>query len=338
MSLLKDKVISKEVKDLSHWFKENSRPLPWRKNKKPYPIWISEIMLQQTTVKAVIPFFNRFMKRFPDVESLARADISEVYQYWAGLGYYSRARNIHKAAKELAELQSFPKTFQDLIKLPGLGDYTARAVTSQAFGEKVGVVDGNVIRVLSRRYGLPVEHWKNKEKKQLQIIADAYAQKGEPNIINQAFMELGATICTTQSPTCLLCPIKTDCVALKEDRIADLPLKKPKRQSEIWLWQAELYQSENKIALIKNQYAPFLKDQWFLPGRANKQAKVPKKFDFQHAVTHHKIYVQITRKRSKFNWAKNAEVEWISPKQLKEKAPFSLVQKAVDIGLGDKSR
>lgn len=318
------------------WYRENSRPLPWRKNRNPYPIWISEIMLQQTTVKAVIPYFTNFMKRFPDVESLAEARIEDVYERWAGLGYYSRARNIHKAAQEINALSRFPRKHQQLLQLSGFGDYTARAVSSQAFGEAVGVVDGNVIRVFSRRFGLAVEHWKTKEKRVLQDIADHYAQLQKPSEINQAFMELGATICSVQSPTCLLCPLKRNCIALKEDRIAELPLKKPKRPTEIWHWNVDLFEKDGKFAFVKNEYAPFLKKQWILPGSVSQKKTVPKRFDFQHAITHHKIFVEITRRKSKFDGAKFADLTWFSRKQLKEKVPFSLIQKTIDIGLGDK--
>ncbi|MCB0378573.1 MAG: A/G-specific adenine glycosylase [Bdellovibrionales bacterium] len=325
-----------EAEALHQWFQENSRPLPWRKSKNPYRIWISEVMLQQTTVTAVVPYFKKFTARFPDVKSLAQADLKEVYEYWAGLGYYSRARNLHKSAQALYSLGQFPKNYNDLIQLPGFGDYTSRAVSSQAFSEPVGVVDGNVIRVLSRRFGLSIEWWKTKEKKHLQEIADHYASLSEPSIINQSLMELGSTICRPQNPSCLLCPLKKNCIALKQDRIDQLPLKKAKRQSEIWLWKAEIIEKGDKLALVKNEYAPFLKGQLILPGEVKKQKLAPKEYDFQHAITHHKIYVQVTRRRSNFTGRQKLPLEWIYPKQLKEKAPFSLIQKAIDIGLGDR--
>ena len=325
-----------EAKQLVSWFQNNSRPLPWRKSKNPYRIWISEIMLQQTTVKAVIPYYEKFVKRFPNVKALANSRIEDVYEHWAGLGYYSRARNIHKAASELLRLKTFPKNHQELLSLSGFGDYTARAVSSQAFEEPVGVVDGNVIRVLSRRFGLPIEHWKNKEKRILQEIADHYAKLEQPSQINQAFMELGATICSPQNPTCLLCPLKKNCLALKKDLITKLPLKKTKRPTEIWQWNVELLEKKGKIGFILNEYAPFLKKQLILPGSVLQKNVAPKSFDLQHAITHHKIYIKITRKKSNFNSAKFADIQWISRKQLKEKVPFSLIQKTIAVGLGDK--
>ena len=336
MSSWTPKEISKESIKLEAWFEENKRPLPWRKTRKAYNIWISEIMLQQTTVTAVIPFYQKFMKSFPTVKRLAEASQEEVYKHWAGLGYYSRARNIHKAAKELVKLKSFPKTYEELIKLPGLGDYSSRAISSQAFGEKVGVVDGNVIRVLSRRFGKAFEHWKTKDKKELQLIADEYVKTGNPSNINQAMMELGATICIPTNPTCLLCPLKKNCMALKKDLINELPIKKPKKATEIWTWEAEIYENKGKVAFVNNEYAPFLKKQLILPGKVAQKKVAPKTYDFQHGITHHKIYVKLTRKKSKFSSAKSAQYTWLSRKQLKEKVPFSLIQKAIDVGLGDK--
>lgn len=338
MNSLDRRKIKKEVSLLQTWFAENSRPLPWRESKNPYFIWISEIMLQQTTVKAVIPFYKRFVKSFPTLKKLADANLQEVYDHWAGLGYYSRARNIQKAAKELCLLKKFPETYEELIEYPGFGDYTSRAVSSQAFEQPVGVVDGNVIRVLCRRFDLPLEHWKTKDKRQLQTIADQYAELGQPSVINQSFMELGATICTPQSPTCFLCPIQKNCLAYKNETIGELPLKKPKRATEIWQWNVSLYERDGKFAFVTNEYAPFLKKQLILPGTASARQKVPSEYDFQHAITHHKIYAKITRKKSNFSKAQENKFTWISRKQLKAKVPFSLIQKAIDIGLGDSSQ
>lgn len=318
----------REAGGLSQWFRENHRPLPWRVSKKAYPIWISEIMLQQTTVKIVIPFFKKFMKAFPSIKALAEAPLEEVYQHWAGLGYYSRARNIHKAALELSKKNRFPRTHTELLKLPGFGNYTARAVSSQAFGEPVGVVDGNVIRVLCRRFGLKLEFWKSSGQKKLQELADHYAGASkDPGLLNQAFMELGATVCTPTNPTCFLCPLSKNCVAFKEGKIEKLPLKKPKRKTEIWRWDVELYEEKGKVAFIKNEYAPFLKRQLILPGRVVKKQKTPSVFSFKHSITHHRIYGHITRKDYR---QKREDFIWIHRKSLKQKVPFSIIQKALN--------
>ena len=327
MSLYNKKEIQADAKSLKQWFGENSRPLPWRKNKDPYRIWIAEIMLQQTTVKAVIPYYEKFMKAFPNKKALAQARLEDIYSRWAGLGYYSRARSLHKAAQELKQKRAFPKTYKELIELPGFGDYTSRAVSSQAFGERVGVVDGNVIRVLSRRFGLRLEFWKSKEKKVYQEIADEFVAKEEPNRINQALMELGSTICRPQSPSCFLCPLSRKCVAYNENRTHELPLKKKRKEFEIWHWQAELVKKNGKIAFTHNEYAPFLKKQLILPGKAIKLKKVPKKFDFQHGITHHKIFVNIKTKKT---IGKTKNLTWLSAKQVKEQIPFSLIHKALE--------
>ncbi|MCB0410907.1 MAG: A/G-specific adenine glycosylase, partial [Bdellovibrionales bacterium] len=156
---------------LVEWFKTNHRPLPWRVNRDPYRIWISEVMLQQTTSRAVQPFFERFLKRFPNLKSLSQAKIEDVYEVWAGLGYYSRARNLLKTAQILGRT-GFPKTFEELLKLPGLGPYTARSISSLAFEQRVGVLDGNVIRVLSRLSGEAISWWTTEGRTKLQGWAD----------------------------------------------------------------------------------------------------------------------------------------------------------------------
>ena len=198
------KATQQDILSLSKWYKKNLRPLPWRKDKDPYKIWISEIMLQQTTTTAVAPFFNRFIKKFPNVKTLAHAEIEDIYECWSGLGYYSRARNIHKAAKLIIKLKKFPQNYQELIQLPGIGPYTSRAIASIAFDEPVGVIDGNVIRVLTRKYNLPIEWWKTKERDLLQTIVDTYMHSQSPGMMNQAIMELGSTICTPKNPKCIL--------------------------------------------------------------------------------------------------------------------------------------
>jgi A/G-specific adenine glycosylase len=194
------------------WYNQNKRDLPWRKTQDPYMIWISEVMLQQTTVKAVIPYYEKFLKKFPTVKSLSKASIKEVYTSWAGLGYYSRADNLHKAAKVLSET-GFPKTHSELLEYPGFGPYTSRAVSSFAFRDEVGVLDGNVIRFLSRYHGLSIPWWENSSRLVLQEHADNWVKGSDSSQTNQALIEIGATICTPKSPSCLLCPVKGNCYA-----------------------------------------------------------------------------------------------------------------------------
>ena len=328
MSSFNKRVISKDRELLLDWFGQNQRDLPWRKNKDPYRVWLSEVMLQQTTVKAVVPYFKKFIKTFPTVNKLAAASIEEIYELWAGLGYYSRARSLHKAAKEIVELGGFPNNHQDLLKLPGLGDYTARAVSSIAFGEKVGVVDGNVIRVLSRRWNRDWQWWKTADKKEIQAVADLLADTDSPSQLNQGLMELGSTVCTPKSPTCFLCPWQKRCLGYKEDTHLDLPLKKEKRASEIWQWQPTIVFKGSKLGFVKNDYAPFLKGQLLLPGTVKQLKKAPKTFDFKHGITHHNIFVKSQIKRS---LPKKEDIVWLAKSEIKQKVPFSLVHKTLEL-------
>lgn len=308
---------------LQAWFEQNRRPLPWRNHRDPYKIWISEIMLQQTTVAAVVPYFNRFTEELPNVQSLARAPLTQVLKLWAGLGYYSRARNLHKAAQLFAK-NGFSKTYQELITHPGLGPYTSRAIASLAFNQKVGVVDGNVIRVISRFLGKDFEWWKTKPKEEIQSFVDEAVATADPWLFNQAVMELGATVCTYKSPTCFLCPLQKHCVAFKKGLIEKLPRPKPKKESEIWLWKAEVHQKKDKVALTSLHPSPFLKGQPLFPGTFKKLSASPKKWDVRHSITHHDIYIQISKPlRSSLA----GEIIWVPIKKIAEVNPSSLIKK-----------
>ena len=315
-------------KPLMEWYEANKRHLPWRANQDPYRIWISEVMLQQTTVVAVIPFYEKFLKSFKTVQDLANADESEVLKNWSGLGYYSRARNIHKAAKILSS-SGFARTSQHLAELPGFGPYTSRAVSSICFDEKVGVLDGNVIRVFCRYLGLNIEWWKPQERKHLQEIADRLAQLEKPSIWNQALMELGASICSPTKPACLLCPLRKTCIAFKENLTAKLPLAKPRKKKEIWIWEAHVVKEKNKILFVKNNYAPFLKNQWLPPGEAYSQATAPKKYLFKHMITHHEIYAveSVPKKTHQILKLWPDQWQWIELKSVSGVSPTSLVAK-----------
>ena len=319
--------MQKHAEALHQWFLKNQRPLPWRANRKPYPIWISEIMLQQTTTTAVIPFFEKFMKRFPNVKSLAQAPESEVVKHWAGLGYYSRARNIHKAAQAIHKLKKFPQTYIELLALPGIGPYASRAISSQAFNEKVGVVDGNVIRLLTRHFALDLDWWNRAGQTQLQSLADQMVQHHNPSDINQAMMELGSTICTPKNPKCLLCPWTSSCLSKTPESISTRPRPKPKRSKEIWVWDVDLNLKRNKVAFIKNNYAPFLKGHWLLPGKAKLVQQKLKTYDLRHSVTHHDIYIRINKNPSKTEKFLSKEILWLPRDSYKETAPASVIEK-----------
>ncbi len=311
---------------LVDWYRANRRPLPWRSNKDPYRIWISEVMLQQTTVTAVIPYYERFLARFPNVDSLAAAKLEEVLEMWAGLGYYSRASALHASAIKISALGAFPRTHLELLKLPGFGPYTARAVSSLAFNETVGVVDGNVIRVLSRVANLDISWWKPVGRDSLQKLADQLVANSNPSDLNQGMMELGATVCTPSSPSCLLCPWSIHCLARKNETIAVRPLSKPRKKTEFWIWEVQVSKSSRRgFPLIQNNYAPFLKGHLIPPGKVIKKTVRPKRFDFKGSVTHHEIFVVVTTKQK----VEAKEIKWVLPQDLKAKIPSSLVRKAL---------
>jgi len=299
-------------------------------------IWISETMLQQTTSTAVIPYFENFIKLFPDVLRLAKAPETQVLKAWAGLGYYSRARNLHKSAKIVAKNSGvFPESHTELIKLPGFGPYTARAVSSLAFSEPVGVLDGNVIRILSRRYDLATEWWKTSERKQLQDLADQAVIQVDSGVMNQAMMELGATICLPKSPKCMICPWTRSCLSRRTESTDQRPLKKPKKTQEIWIWNPIVAKRRGRFALVRNHYAPFLRKQWFLPGHVEKKNTQPKSYDFRHTITHHNIFVNPpdvldSLPESIKKSLKNTDIKWVTKDEIAEFIPASLVQKVMD--------
>ncbi len=282
-------------------------------------------MLQQTTSQAVIPYFERFTRRFPTLKSLAESSLDDVYAQWSGLGYYSRARNLHAAAQTLA-LNGFPRSHVELLELPGFGPYTARAVAAIAFDEPVGVLDGNVIRVITRLDGDASEWWKTSSRQRLQSRSDDIVSGHPPSVMNQALMELGATVCTPQSPACFLCPVRSSCVAAKTQQTTTIPLKKPRRAMEVWVWEPSVRIQGKKIALVKNDYAPFLKGQWILPGRVVQRSKPPTTFAVRHSITHHDIFVTFPKKTSRIS---KEAATWFELESLSKKVPVALIQKAV---------
>ena len=210
------------------WYGVNGRELPWRGTKDPYRIWISEIILQQTRVAQGYDYYLRFMERFPDVFALAEADEDEVMKYWQGLGYYSRARNLHAAAKSIAGAGAFPATYKEVLGLKGVGEYTAAAICSFAYDMPYAVVDGNVYRILSRWLGIDTPIDSTGGKKLLALAADELLDKHRPALYNQAIMDFGALQCTPASPDCQHCPLADSCVALHQGKVDVLPVKQHK--------------------------------------------------------------------------------------------------------------
>jgi len=218
-------------RQLLGWFRQFRRDLPWRRTRDPYRIWLSEIMLQQTRVAAVIPYYERFVDRFPNVQALAEVPEEEVLRLWSGLGYYSRARNLQKAAQQIVVQHEgqFPAKLDEALALPGIGNYTAAAILSIAYGEKLAVLDGNVARVLARLGAVRGDLRESWRWQELQKVADTYLDPESPGDWNQAMMELGATLCTPKTPQCLLCPVMQFCEGRKLGLAESLPEKRKKR-------------------------------------------------------------------------------------------------------------
>jgi A/G-specific adenine glycosylase len=223
------RLFSKKIID---WYEQNKRILPWRTTKDPYKIWLSEIILQQTRIAQGLPYYQTFIKNFPNVKSLAAAKPDKVLRLWQGLGYYSRARNLHACAKQVVKNLNgnFPPSFEELKKLPGIGDYTAAAIASISFSEPVAVVDGNVFRVLARVFGIDKDITSSEGKKYFFKIANELIPTDTPDIFNQAVMEFGALHCTPQNPKCEGCPFERSCVANAKGLQKLLPVKTPKQK------------------------------------------------------------------------------------------------------------
>lgn len=247
---------------LLQWYNLHRRTMPWRTQVSPYRTLVSELMLQQTQVATVIPYFERFMTSFPDVQALAEAPLERVLEHWAGLGYYSRARNLHAAARAVVEAGGFPKDIEGLLKLPGVGPYTAGAVASIALGLDEPLVDGNVERVLCRHDALAEDP--KKISKNLWKRATELLPKGQAGDFNQALMELGATVCTPSSPSCLICPIRSSCSG--HDAPERYPQKAPKAPVPEANACAVLVEQEGRLLLARRPPTGLLGGLWEPPG------------------------------------------------------------------------
>lgn len=240
---------------LVQWYLENKRNLPWRDTVDPYPIWLSEIILQQTRVAQGLPYFLRFTEAFPTVFDLAQAEEEKVLKLWQGLGYYSRARNLHKTAQYIAfELQGvFPPTYKELLLLKGVGDYTAAAIASFAYNEKVPVVDGNVFRVLSRYFGVETDIASAGAKKEFSQLAAELLPDGRANLFNQAIMEFGALQCVPQNPDCGRCIFNDSCVALQKNKVSLLPVKSKKLKVSQRIFNYLVFSDEVQHTLLQKR-------------------------------------------------------------------------------------
>jgi A/G-specific adenine glycosylase len=277
---------------LKDWFQRHGRQLPWRETQDPYRVLVSELMLQQTQVAAVLPYYLRWLERFPTVTDLARADEAEVLRAWEGLGYYSRARNLHQCAKIIVDQRNavFPSSVDELMTLPGVGRYTAGAVRSFAFNLAAPIVDGNVARVLSRILNIQTPIDEASGKALLWEAAENYAAADHPRLLNSALMELGALICLPRKPLCVICPIRSFCRAIDPE---SLPKKRDRPQIEVRK-EAYFWSIRNHAILLAHNRGKRWRGLWTLPKLADPGARRPE-ITVIHPVTRFLIHLEVYR-------------------------------------------
>jgi len=255
--------------DLLDWYYIHRRELPWRETRNPYAIWVSEIMLQQTRVVTVIPYYQRFLARFPTVCDLANASLDDLMKLWEGLGYYRRAVHMHKAANTVCHEMGgkFPETAAGLQILAGIGTYTSAAIASIAYGEPVAAVDGNIYRVMARFYGLESDLRKTETQRQIHQLAQEALSKTDPGAFNQALMDLGSEVCTPSSPSCNSCPLSGDCIAFHQTKTDTIPYKSPAKKSPHHVIGVGVIRSDEGTYLIaKRPLDGMLGGLWEFPG------------------------------------------------------------------------
>lgn len=301
--------------EIVRWYRAHKRDLPWRQTRDAYVIWLSEIILQQTRVAQGLPYFERFLSHYPDVRAFAAAQEGEILRHWQGLGYYSRARNMHKAANHVVAHMDgvFPTSYEQLISLPGVGEYTAAAISSFAAGEARAVVDGNVFRVLSRYFGADTPVNSSKGKKLFQQMADDLLDPSNPAEHNQALMEFGAMLCRPKKPDCAICPVSLGCEALRTGRVGELPIKLKSKPSanrffnyfvvreadglylqqrtsgDIWenLYQLPLVETASQISVEELKSHPSV-NEWF----GERVRLIPLGSPVKHVLSHQNLHAQ----------------------------------------------
>ncbi len=337
------------------WFAANARDLPWRRTRDPYAIWVSEIMLQQTQVKTVIPFWNRWLRELPTIEAAAKAPSEKIHKLWERLGYYTRVRNLQKAAQVILEKHGgkFPENFDEILALPGIGRYTAGAICSIAFNQPTPILDGNVIRVLTRIFGIAenpkekttnarlwkiaeelVTHAKTQRRKGKNSPLRAFAPLREENscsYLNQSMMELGALVCTPRNPQCLICPVKKLCVAFKENRTEELPNLGKRDAATARHFVAFVIERDGKFLVQQRPAGVVNAHLWEFPnfetdgGKKTAQEIFDSAFDFKpakfqplgavkHSITRYRMTLEAFHVRLKKSPKKLAGV-WLSPNE-----------------------
>ena len=314
---------------LHEWFAGAKRDLPWRRTRDPYRIWLSEIMLQQTRVAAAEPYYHRFLERFPTVEALAAAPEQDVLTAWAGLGYYSRARNLQKAAKAIAARGNFPASHDELREMAGVGDYTAAAVASIAFGLPHAVLDGNVLRVLARVACEPGDIGAKPTRDRLQTLAQELLDPARPGDFNQAMMELGATVCLPKEPRCADCPVSRWCEARARGRQRELPVKLRRKQVlEIEETLLIIERSESILLWQRPAGSSRMAGFWELPeaGRAPRAKLGPELGVVRHTITFHNYTFRV---RSASIRQAPEGCQWIDRSELAKIPASTVLRKAL---------
>ena len=345
------------------WYRRNSRALPWRRDRDPYRVWVSEVMLQQTTVATVIPYYERFLERFPDMRSLAAAGEDEVLALWSGLGYYHRARNLLRAARHVVvhHEERFPRSLEAALTVPGVGLYTASAVLSIAYGLPLPVVDGNVRRVLSRLLALRGPRWRKDGP--YYNLAEELLDKMEPGEWNQALMDLGATVCTPRRPGCAACPLRSSCAALEAGLQDELPEGRGRREPVSVTVAVALVERRGRLLLVRRPQGRLLGGMWELPqtglesrGRRDLVAELRERHGLEvelgklvaearHAITYRRIRVEGYGARlsgaaasdpDRFLWATPEEILTLPVSSMTRKllAGRRAPQMALDLGGG----
>jgi A/G-specific adenine glycosylase len=260
---------------LLRWYDQNKRNLPWRHGRDPYKVWISEIMLQQTQVKTVVPYFNKWMQKYPNLKALKNANYDDVLKMWEGLGYYSRCKNIYSAAQIIDK--SFPKTYEDLIRLPGIGDYTAKTILAIAYKEKYVGIDTNLERIGYRQLGLKTKSKRN--QKRVVMFLEKNQSNSRPGDFNEALMDLGSSLCKASTTFCNQCPLSTSCKAFQSSSPTKYPHPKVPKKIPIFDIAVAVIKFENKILISKRDNTKFLTGLWEFPG-----GKIEKKESAEKAI------------------------------------------------------
>jgi A/G-specific adenine glycosylase len=319
------------LKGLADWYRRGHRDLPWRRLTDPYRIWVSEIMLQQTRAQAVIPYYQRFLDRFPTVEALASAAEQDVLALWAGLGYYSRARNLRRAAQLVVEAGGFPRDYDAIRALPGVGDYTAAAIASIAFGSPYAVVDGNVLRVVARMENDSSDIGSARTRERFRAIVQGWMGRLQPGVFNQALMELGATVCLPANPHCGHCPIAADCRALAAGTVAQLPVKLRKIEPVAIAAVLLLVRRGGRVLLRqKDAGARRMAGFWELPAPEELPGSRAGKTwgEFRHTITHHRYTFTV---QSASVRAPGPDFRWFSARELKDIPLSTTARKALKL-------